>query len=171
MAAKVEALGIKFGLWIEPEMISERSRLFEAHPDWAIGVPGRPRTESRQQLVLDMSRPEIVDHLFGVLSEVLASAPISYIKWDFNRTITEPYSIGLPPDRQGEFFHRFVLGTYDLYARLGRRSRTSCSSRARAAAVGSTPGCWPSRRRPGRATTPTPSSAWRSSGGRRWRTR
>ena len=120
LAAKVEALGIKFGLWIEPEMISERSRLFEEHPDWAVGIPGRPRTESRQQFVLDMSRPEIVDHLFGVLSDVLASAPISYIKWDFNRTITEPYSIGLPPDRQGEFFHRFVLGTYDLYARLDR---------------------------------------------------
>ena len=118
LAAKVEALGIKFGLWIEPEMISERSRLFEEHPDWAIGIPGRPRTESRQQFVLDMSRPEIVDHLFGVLSDVLASAPISYIKWDYNRTITEPYSTALPPDRQGEFFHRFVLGTYDLYARL-----------------------------------------------------
>jgi alpha-galactosidase len=118
LAAKVEALGIGFGLWIEPEMISEQSRLFEAHPDWAIGVPGRPRTESRQQLVLDMSRPEIVDHLFGVLSEVLASAPISYIKWDMNRTITEPFSSALPADRQGEFFHRYILGVYDLYARL-----------------------------------------------------
>ena len=118
LAAKVEALGIGFGLWIEPEMISEQSRLFEAHPDWAIGVPGRPRTESRQQLVLDMSRPEIVDHLFGVLSEVLASAPISYIKWDMNRTITEPFSAALPADRQGEFFHRYILGVYDLYARL-----------------------------------------------------
>ena len=75
LASKVEALGLKFGLWIEPEMISERSRLFEEHPDWAVGVPGRPRTESRQQFVLDMSRPEIVDHLFGVLSDVLASAP------------------------------------------------------------------------------------------------
>ena len=71
LARAVEALGIRFGLWIEPEMISERSKLFEAHPDWAIGIPGRPRTESRQQLVLDMSRPEIVDHLFRVLSEVL----------------------------------------------------------------------------------------------------
>ncbi|MFL5642007.1 MAG: alpha-galactosidase [Chloroflexota bacterium] len=118
VASKVEALGIRFGLWIEPEMISERSRLFEAHPDWAIGIPGRPRTESRQQFVIDMSRPEIVDHLFGVLSDVLASASISYIKWDFNRTITEPYSVGLPADRQGEFFHRYVLGTYDLYRRL-----------------------------------------------------
>ena len=99
-------------------MISERSRLFEAHPDWAVGIPGRPRTESRQQLVLDMSRPEIVDHLFGVLSGILASAPISYVKWDMNRTLTEPFSVGLPADRQGEFFHRHILGVYDLYARL-----------------------------------------------------
>ena len=68
-------LGLTFGLWIEPEMVSERSELFAAHPDWAVGVPGRPRTESRQQLVLDMSRPEVVDHLFDVLSEVLSSAP------------------------------------------------------------------------------------------------
>jgi alpha-galactosidase len=118
VAARVEALGLRFGLWIEPEMVSERSRLFEAHPDWAVGIPGRPRTESRQQLVLDMSRPEIVNHLFGVLSELLASAPISYVKWDMNRTITEPYSSALPADRQGEFFHRYILGVYDLYARL-----------------------------------------------------
>ena len=81
---------MRFGLWIEPEMVSPRSRLFEAHPDWAIGVPGRPRTEGRQQLVLDMGRPEIVDHLFAVLSAVLRSAPVSYVKWDMNRNITEP---------------------------------------------------------------------------------
>ena len=152
-------------------MISERSRLFEAHPDWAIGVPGRPRTESRQQLVLDMSRPEVVDHLFGVLSEVLASAPISYIKWDMNRTITEPFSAALPPERQGEFFHRHILGVYDLYARLTAASPRSCSSRAPAAAAGSTPGCWPTRRRRGPATTPMRSSGCGSSGGRRWHTR
>ncbi|HEY6569819.1 MAG TPA: alpha-galactosidase, partial [Candidatus Limnocylindrales bacterium] len=119
LATGVTALGLDFGLWIEPEMVSQRSRLFAEHPDWAIGIPGRPRTESRQQLVLDMSRPEVVDHLFAVLSDVLSSAPISYIKWDMNRTITEPYSLGLPPDRQGEFFHRYVLGVYDLYRRLG----------------------------------------------------
>ncbi len=118
LGTKVEALGLRFGIWIEPEMISERSRLFEAHPDWAIGVPGRPRTESRQQLVLDMSRPEIVDHLFEVLSSVFSSAPISYVKWDMNRTITEPFSRALPADRQGEFFHRYILGVYDLYRRL-----------------------------------------------------
>ncbi len=87
----------RFGLWIEPEMVSERSRLYEEHPDWAIGVPGRPHTEGRQQLVLDMSRPDVVEHLAAVLAEVLGSAPISYVKWDMNRTITEPYSVALPP--------------------------------------------------------------------------
>jgi alpha-galactosidase len=118
LARRIEAIGLRFGLWIEPEMISERSELFAAHPDWAIGIVGRKRTESRQQLTLDLSRPEIVDHLFGVLSELLASAPISYIKWDMNRNITEPASLGLPAERQGEFFHRYILGVYDLYARL-----------------------------------------------------
>ncbi len=121
LARKVEALGLRFGLWIEPEMVSAESDLFAAHPDWAIGVPGRPRTESRQQLVLDLSRPEVVDHLFGALAEVLGSAPITYVKWDMNRNITEPYSLGLPADRQGEFFHRYILGVYDLYRRLTER--------------------------------------------------
>jgi alpha-galactosidase len=118
VARKVVALGLGFGLWIEPEMISQRSRLFAEHPDWAIGIAGRPRTESRNQYVLDMSRPEVVDHLFGVLSDVLGGAPISYVKWDYNRTITEPYGGALPAARQGEFFHRFILGTYELYRRL-----------------------------------------------------
>jgi alpha-galactosidase len=118
LARKIVALGLSFGLWIEPEMISERSELFGQHPEWAIGVPGRPRTPSRNQLVLDMSRPEVVDHLFGVLSDVLRSGPISYVKWDMNRYITEPFSIALAPERQGEFFHRYILGVYELYARL-----------------------------------------------------
>ncbi len=118
LATKVEALGLRFGLWIEPEMVSEHSRLFADHPDWAIGVPGRARTEARQQFVLDLSRPEVVDHLFGVLSDVLGNAAVSYVKWDMNRNITEPYSLGLPADRQGEFFHRYILGVYDLYRRL-----------------------------------------------------
>jgi alpha-galactosidase len=121
LARQVEALGMRFGLWIEPEMVSARSRLFVEHPDWAIGIPGRPRTESRSQLVLDMSRGEIVDHLFGVIGDVLRSAPISYIKWDFNRNITDPFSLALPPERQGEFFHRYILGVYDLYDRLTRQ--------------------------------------------------
>ncbi len=121
VARRITDLGIGFGLWIEPEMVSQRSRLFEAHPDWAIGIPGRPRSESRQQLVLDMSRPDVVDYLTGVLGDVLGSAPIAYVKWDMNRNITEPYSLSLPPDRQGELFHRYILGVYELYRRLTSR--------------------------------------------------
>ncbi len=118
LARKVEDLGMRFGIWIEPEMISRASALFEAHADWAVGIPARPRTEHRNQYVLDMSRPEVVDHLFGVLSSVLGSAPISYVKWDMNRNITEPFTASLPAWRQGEFMHRYILGVYDLYDRL-----------------------------------------------------
>jgi alpha-galactosidase len=118
LANKIINLGIQFGLWIEPEMVSKNSRLFEVHPDWAVGIPGRRRTELRQQYVLDMGRPEVVDYLFAVFSELISSAQISYIKWDMNRSITEPYSLTLGPERQGEFFHRYVLGVYDLYSRL-----------------------------------------------------
>lgn len=118
VARKVEALGMRFGLWIEPEMISRASQLYADHPDWVVGVPSRPKTESRNQWVLDMSRPEVVDYLFGVLSGVLGSAPISYVKWDMNRTITEPFTTTLPAWRQGEFMHRYILGVYSLYDRL-----------------------------------------------------
>ncbi len=118
LAREIKDLGLAFGLWIEPEMVNEDSDLFRAHPDWAVGVPGRHRTEWRQQLVLDLSRPEVVDHLAEALIAVLGSAPIDYVKWDMNRSITEPWSASLPADRQGEFFHRYILGVYELYRRL-----------------------------------------------------
>lgn len=118
LARKVEALGLRFGLWIEPEMISPRSRLYAEHPDWAVGAPLSSRTLGRNQLVLDLSRPEVVDHLHRWIGSLLRSAPISFIKWDMNRFITDPLSAALPPERQGEFFHRYVLGLYDLYQRL-----------------------------------------------------
>ena len=118
LARQIEAIGMRFGIWIEPEMVSGRSDLYAEHPDWAIGIPSRPHTESRNQLVLDMSRPEVVNHLFDVLSTVLGSAPISYVKWDMNRNITEPFSTTLPAWRQGEFMHRYILGVYELYDRL-----------------------------------------------------
>ena len=121
LASEIEAMGMSFGLWIEPEMVSQRSALFNEHPDWAIGVPGRPRTESRQQLVLDLSRPEVVDHLERVIADVLSSGSIRYVKWDMNRNITEPFGGTLRPDRQGEFFHRYMLGTYQLWDRLTTR--------------------------------------------------
>ena len=102
-------------------MVNADSDLFRAHPDWAIGVPGRGRTESRQQLVLDYARPEVVDHIADALTAVLSSAPIDYVKWDMNRNITEPWTASVPADRQGEFFHRYILGVYELYRRLGER--------------------------------------------------
>jgi alpha-galactosidase len=118
LARRIDDLDMDFGLWIEPEMVSEQSRLFAEHPDWAVGIPGRHRTASRNQYVLDMSRPEIVDYLFAELSKVLASAPVSYVKWDMNRNVTEPYGLALPAERQGEFFHRYIVGVYALYERL-----------------------------------------------------
>jgi alpha-galactosidase len=118
LARRVEALGLRFGLWIEPEMVSPRSRLYAAHPDWAVGAPAPRRTLGRNQLVLDLSRAEVVDHIHRAIGSILRSAPVSYVKWDMNRTITEPLSAALLPDRQGEFFHRYVLGLYELYRRL-----------------------------------------------------
>jgi alpha-galactosidase len=121
LARRIAELGLRFGIWIEPEMVSRESELFAAHPDWAFQVPGRPLTEGRQQLVLDFGRPEVVDHLTTVLSDLLASGPISYVKWDMNRWVTEPWSGALPADRQGEAFHRHILGVYELYRRLTTR--------------------------------------------------
>jgi alpha-galactosidase len=121
LVRRINDLGLAFGIWIEPEMVNPRSRLFEAHPEWAVGVPGRTRSELRNQYVLDLSSPQVVDHLERVLGDILASAPIAYVKWDWNRFITEPYGASLPAERQGEFFHRYVLGLYDLYGRLTER--------------------------------------------------
>jgi len=118
LVERVRSNGIDFGIWIEPEMVSPRSRLFEEHPEWAVGAPGRPRSELRNQYVLDMSNPAVVDHLERVIGAVLGSADISYVKWDMNRVITEPYGTTLPAHRQGEFFHRYILGVYELYRRL-----------------------------------------------------
>ena len=121
LVERVNELGLLFGIWIEPEMVSPRSRLFELHPEWAVGFPGRPRSEIRNQYVLDLANREVVDYLERVIGSLLASAPIAYVKWDHNRVITEPYSTSLPADRQDEFFHRYTLGVYDLYSRLTER--------------------------------------------------
>jgi alpha-galactosidase len=121
LAAEVHGLGLKFGLWIEPEMVNPDSDLFRAHPDWAIGVPGRKRTLWRNQLVLDLAQPAVVDHLATAIGDVLAGAQIDYVKWDWNRYLTEPWTPAVPADRQGELFHRYVLGLYELYSRLVAR--------------------------------------------------
>ncbi len=115
---EVNKLGMKFGIWFEPEMISPDSDLYRAHPDWAIAIPGRPGTESRQQLVLDLSRQEVVDCVYEQVAAVLRSANIEYVKWDMNRQLTNIGSCGLPADRQGELYHRYVLAVYRMQERL-----------------------------------------------------
>lgn len=115
--AKIHAMGLKFGIWIEPEMISENSRLFRAHPNWCLGS-GREPSMQRSQLVLDMANGDVIDYLFDKIAALLAYVPISYVKWDMNRYLTEIGSGILPPNRQGEVAHRYVLGVYRLYGRL-----------------------------------------------------
>lgn len=118
LAERIEGLGLKFGLWFEPEMVNKDSDLYRAHPDWIISTPDRRESHGRFQYVLDFSRKEIVDHIYEMMAKLLREAKISYIKWDMNRSITECYSRALPADRQGEVFHRYILGVYDLYERL-----------------------------------------------------
>lgn len=117
---EVNKLGMKFGIWFEPEMISPDSDLYRAHPDWAIAIPGRKATECRQQYVLDLSRREIVDYVYECVAKVLRSANIEYVKWDMNRQLTDLGSVDLPADRQGELYHRYVLAVYELQDRLTR---------------------------------------------------
>lgn len=127
-----EECGMKFGLWFEPEMVNENSDLFRAHPDYRIETPGRRCSHGRNQFVLDFSRKEVVDNIYEQMEKVLADSKVSYIKWDMNRSITECFSIGWPAERQGEIFHRYILGVYDLYDRLTKRFPEilfeSCSS-------------------------------------------
>ncbi|WHY78225.1 alpha-galactosidase [Neobacillus sp. WH10] len=117
LAKKTSNIGMKFGLWFEPEMISPNSELYREHPDWAVGTPHQ-RTFGRNQLVLDFSRPEIVDYLYKEMADIIKLTKLSYIKWDMNRNITEAFSQKLASNQQGEFFHRYILGVYSLYERL-----------------------------------------------------
>ena len=118
LTEQIGTLGMKFGIWFEPEMISPDSDLYRVHPDWAIGIPGRTITQSRAQYVLDLSRKEVVDYVYGAVASILRSADISYIKWDMNRQLTSMGSKELEPDRQGELYHRYMLGVYELQERL-----------------------------------------------------
>lgn len=118
LAKKITALGMKFGLWFEPEMISKDTPLYEKHSDWLIGNPAKNISHGRNQYVLDFSRPEVVEAIFEQMAVVLRDAPISYVKWDMNRYISEAYSNQLPAQRQGEVFHRYILGVYELYEKL-----------------------------------------------------
>ena len=115
---EVNKLGLKFGIWMEPEMISPDSELYRKHPDWAFAVPERTATLSRNQYVLDLSRKEVRDYVYECVHNVISSANIEYVKWDMNRQLTDIGSVEFTRDRQGELAHRYVLGVYELQERL-----------------------------------------------------
>lgn len=112
LGEKIKALGMDFGIWVEPEMVNVKSRLYEQHPDYAVQIPGKPHSEGRNQRILDLTRTDVQDFLIEEMSRVFASADISYVKWDMNRIFTDYYSSSLPPERQQETAHRYVMGLY-----------------------------------------------------------
>ncbi len=118
LADEVNKIGLKFGIWFEPEMISPDSELYRSHPDWAIALPGRKPCRARNQYVLDLSRPEVTEYVYEAVASVLRSADIAYVKWDMNRQLTDLGSAFLEKDRQGELMHRYVLAVYALQERL-----------------------------------------------------
>ena len=115
---RIRGMGLDFGIWVEPEMVSPDSDLYRAHPDWALSVPGRTPVQGRSQLVLDLGRQDVIEYLYGCLSDLLRSHDIRYVKWDMNRSLTDVYSRVLSPERQGEAAHRYMLGLYGLLERL-----------------------------------------------------
>lgn len=115
---EVNKLGMKFGMWFEPEMVCPDSDLYRAHPDWAFQIPGRKGALSRNQMVLDITRKEVRDYIFESMAKVLNSANVEYIKWDMNRALTDVASCELPADRQGEIYHRYMLAVYELQERI-----------------------------------------------------
>lgn len=118
LADKINGLGMDFGLWVEPEMVNEDSDLYRAHPDWAVRVPGHDHSLGRNQMILDLTRKEVQDYVIKVMSDVFASANITYIKWDMNRIFSDRYSIDLPAERMREFNHRYYIGLYRIMKEL-----------------------------------------------------
>ena len=111
---RVNALGLKFGIWLEPEMVSEDSELYRMHPDWVLQIPGREPNRSRNQLVLDLSRKEVREYMKKFINDTLSCANISYVKWDMNRSVDNVYSAADPTLSQGAVRHKYVLGLYEV---------------------------------------------------------
>lgn len=118
LSEDIHRLGLKFGLWIEPEMVSEDSDLFRRHPDWCLQIPNRPITRGRYQLVLDLSRRDVCDYIVSSINAILDETPIEYVKWDMNRFITDAWSSIAEKEKQGEIYHRYILGLYDILDRI-----------------------------------------------------
>ncbi|SDX38859.1 alpha-galactosidase [Paenibacillus sp. CF384] len=118
LAERVRSHGLQFGLWFEPEMVSPDSDLYRAHPDWCLHVPGRRRSEGRKQLILDLSRADVQAYIIEAIGSILKSAPITYVKWDMNRNMSEIGSALLPAERQRETAHRYMLGLYNVLEQI-----------------------------------------------------
>ena len=114
LARRIHDLGMSFGLWFEPEMVNEDSDLYRAHPDWCLQVPGRAPSRSRHQLCLDLSGPDVCDYLIKAVNQILDAGGVDYVKWDYNRYVCDVYSQYYPPERQGEIYHRYILGLYRI---------------------------------------------------------
>ncbi|MCR5799738.1 MAG: alpha-galactosidase [Lachnospiraceae bacterium] len=121
IADKVNALGLKFGLWVEPEMVNVKSRLYEEHPDWTLEIPGAMHSEGRNQRILDLSKPEVCDHIIEAMTKTFSSGNVSYVKWDYNRNFTDVYSQDTEPMRQGGTGHAYILGLYRIMRTLTER--------------------------------------------------
>lgn len=132
LSQKIMDIGLDFGLWVEPEMISVDSELYRKHPDWVIQYPDRHPSFGRNQLILDLTNPAVVDHLFATLQDIFTRARVKYVKWDMNRNFSDHNSTYLPKEQQQELTHRYVLGLYNLLARLKKEFPQilfeSCSS-------------------------------------------
>ena len=151
LSNKIHAMGLRFGIWIEPEMVNKDSNLYRNHPDWVLQTPNRVLHHSRNQYVLDFSNPKVVDYIFAMLVKEFDHANIDYIKWDMNRSMSDVYSNYYPSNQQGEVIHRYILGVYDLYERLMKRYPhilfESCASgggRYDAGMLAYAPQCWTS---------------------------
>ena len=112
---RVHGIGMKFGLWFEPEMVNEDSDLYRAHPEWCLRVPNRGITRGRYQYLLDLSRPEVCDYVINAVNKILDEGGIDYVKWDYNRSVCDAYNASLPADKQGEVYHRYMLGVYKVH--------------------------------------------------------
>ncbi len=121
LAKRINDLGMQFGIWFEPECINPDSDLYRAHPDYAFAIPNRAPSLSRNQYVLDFTRKDVIDNIYNQMVKVLEGANISYVKWDFNRHLTDVYSAKLPKEKQGEVYHRHMLGVYELLERITQK--------------------------------------------------
>ena len=155
LCRKVNDLGLAFGLWVEPEAVNPDSDLYRAHPDWALQIPGRETLALRHQYTLDFSRADVREGVWRQLTALLDSCPVAYVKWDMNRTLANVYSAALPAARQGEVYHRYVLGVYELQQRLTDRYPDLLLENCAGGGARSTAACCTIPPRSGPATTPT----------------